>query len=443
MGPPAVASDVLPRPADVERGIRRVAEAVLAERVTSPATSDWQHAVLYLGLLSAYRATGDLRYQGWVRNRVEALGWEVEPGSRMADHHAIAQVYLELHTLVPDGSPISGVRAAIDSILERPTPGSRVGWDYRLNWSWADALFMAPASWTALSRITGRPRYAEAMDTLWWETTEHLYDAEVGLFHRDGSWLSAEDPRRVEVGGREVFWARGNGWVLAGLARVLATAPETFASRARYVALFRTLADRLVLAQQPDGLWRTDLTHPARYPLPESSASALITYALAWGVSEGVLQTDPYRSVVARAWNGLSHLVLESGRVGWAQEPAQQPGPVDPLNAEPYATGAYLMAAHQVLEMLTVIPSRPQPANSGGPGSPADHARHEPPRPGSSAREGRAAARPSGTRSPSPRSADLPDSPLPEEPRPRPPRSSRTPDPGGRSAGRAPDPHPL
>ncbi|MEI9956953.1 MAG: glycoside hydrolase family 88 protein [Ferruginibacter sp.] len=82
---------------------------------------------------------------------------------------------------------------------------------------------------------------------------------------------------------KKIFWGRGNGWVLAGLANLLKEMPADYAGRNFYVNLFKEIAGRILTLQQADGLWRTSLLDPEAYDGGEGSGSAFYCYALAWG----------------------------------------------------------------------------------------------------------------------------------------------------------------
>ena len=71
-----------------------------------------------------------------------------------------------------------------------------------------------------------------------------------------------------EANGQKVFWSRGNGWVLAGLALVLQRMPADYPDRAKYEKQFKDMAARIAGLQQPDGLWRASLLDPGSYPNP-------------------------------------------------------------------------------------------------------------------------------------------------------------------------------
>src|SRR5207249_10204649 len=103
----------------------------------------------------------------------------------------------------------------------------------------------------------------------------YLYDKQERLFYRDSRFFSQR-----ERNGKKVFWSRGNGWVLAGLARVLQYLPPDYAGRGRFVALFQEMARRIADLQGPDGSWRASLLDPDSRPNPETSGTGFFTYAL-------------------------------------------------------------------------------------------------------------------------------------------------------------------
>jgi len=94
-------------------------------------------------------------------------------------------------------------------------------------WWWCDALFMAPRVWAGLSQETREKSYLEYMDRQWWITSNLLYDPQEHLYSRDASFLD-----KHEANGKKIFWSRGNGWVMAGLARVLEVMLEDYPNRA-------------------------------------------------------------------------------------------------------------------------------------------------------------------------------------------------------------------
>ena len=57
----------------------------------------------------------------------------------------------------------------------------------------------------------------------------------------------AHHGERRDEQGRKLFWARGNGWVFAGIANMLDLLPQDHADRPRLEKLFRAIAGRLLL----------------------------------------------------------------------------------------------------------------------------------------------------------------------------------------------------
>ena len=179
-----------------------------------------------------------------------------------------------------------------------------------------------------------------------WITSDLLYDPQEHLYSRDASFLD-----KHEANGKKIFWSRGNGWVMAGLARVLEAMPEDYPSRAKYVEQFRQMASRVAELQGADGLWRPGLLNADGYPLPEVSGSAFFIYAIAWGVNHGVLDRGKYLVVIERGWAGvLSHVYID-GRLGCIQPIGAAPGDFKPTSSYVYGVGAFLLAGSELHRM--------------------------------------------------------------------------------------------
>ena len=81
-------------------------------------------------------------------------------------------------------------------------------------WWWCDALYMAPPSLAKLAQLTGDHRYLDFMNHEWGLDAGHPDDYGRTPFFRDATFF-----HKKEQNGKQLFWSRGNGWVLAGLAR--------------------------------------------------------------------------------------------------------------------------------------------------------------------------------------------------------------------------------
>ncbi len=129
-----------------------------------------------------------------------------------------------------------------------------------------------------------------------------------------------------EKNGEKIFWSRGNGWVMGGIVRVLKELPPDSPLRPKYVAQLKEMAAAALAIQGSDGLWRPGLLDSDSYPLPEISGSAFITYAMAYGVNEGILDRATYWPAVEKAWAGMLKHVYADGRLGCIQPVGAGPG---------------------------------------------------------------------------------------------------------------------
>jgi len=214
-------------------------------------------------------------------------------------------------------------------------------------WVWCDALFMSPPALALATRTTGEAKYADVMNRLWWKTTDYLYDPQEHLYYRDSRYFAQR-----EANGAKVFWSRGNGWVLAGTARVLQYLPADYPARPRFLALFKDMANRVAELQRPNGYWGVSLLSPDTFPAPESSGTGFFTYALAWGVNEGILDRAKFEPVIFKGWAALNRAVLPDGKLGYVQPVGAAPGATGPDQTEIYGSGAFILAGTEVHRLV-------------------------------------------------------------------------------------------
>jgi unsaturated rhamnogalacturonyl hydrolase len=301
------------------------------------ANANWVRAVFYTGLMAMWRAGGDAKYLTAARAWGQAVTWRLGTDSgnnpRWADNQACSQTYAELYSMDPGSATdvmLTAARSAFDAMVAAPMAG-------RTEWWWCDALFMAPPAMARVAKATGRTQYVDLMHTMFFDTKAFLYDTTQHLFWRDNSFRNTS------------FWSRGNGWVVAGTARVLEALPATDARRPDYEALLREMASKLRDIQGTDGFWRSDLLNPNAFPNPESSGTAFFTFGLAWGINHGVLDRATYLDTVKKGWAALLSAVDAQGRLGWVQAVGSKPGATNQADTNDYATGALLLAGEQML----------------------------------------------------------------------------------------------
>lgn len=324
------------RKKDVAAAMRKVADWQLA-RIKDHPSQDWTFAALYAGLMAVPPAVNGNTYQEAMRQVGQHFQWQLGPRPEHADDHAIGQTYLELYMKYHDPIMIAPTREHMDTLLQRTDDPQKPLW-----W-WCDALFMAPPVLADLSKVTGDRKYLDFMNREWWITSNLLYDPQLHLYSRDATFLDKREANHAKV-----FWSRGNGWVMAGLARVLSVMPADYPDRAKYVAQFQQMAQELASIQGTDGLWRPGLLDAASYQLPEVSGSAFNAYAIAWGIHHGLLDRKRYLPVVKKAWVGLLSHVFEDGRLGCIQPIGAAPGQFTGTSSYVFGVGAYLLAGSEI-----------------------------------------------------------------------------------------------
>jgi len=339
-----LATDLSPalRPADIDRALRKVADWQLA-RTTPHFDRIWTSSVLYSGFMAASSATGDAKYRDAMLAMSEKFEWKLRTPYPDADNISVAQTYLELYQRDPSPERIASTRAELETLIDLKTmrPG-----DTRLPWWWCDALFMAPPVWAKMYRITGERRYLDYIHTQWQATYDQLYDQEEHLYARDASYKDKREPN-----GKKVFWSRGEGWVLGGLARTIDFIPDNDPKKPFYVTQLRQMSARLAQLQGKDGLWHAGLLDPASYPLPEISGSALFVYGMAYGVNRGYLDAATYRPVIEKAWAGILKNIYADGRLGGIQQTGAEPAYYLPASSYNYGVGGFLLAAAELKTM--------------------------------------------------------------------------------------------
>ena len=229
---------------------------------------------------------------------------------------------------------------------EMSTPQS----DY---WWWADGLYMVMPVMTKLNKITGNKKYLDKLYEYVLVSDSIMYDPEEGLYYRDAKYVY---PKHKSANGKKDFWARGDGWVLAGLAKVLKDAPSDWEHRKFFEDKYRKMADAVVACQQPAGYWSRSMYDEEHAPGPETSGTAFFTYGLLWGINNGYLSDPKYLDAAQKGWNYLSKTALQKdGSIGYVQPIGEKAIPgqvVDRNSTSNFGTGAFLLAASEYVRML-------------------------------------------------------------------------------------------
>jgi rhamnogalacturonyl hydrolase YesR len=240
-------------------------------------------------------------------------------------------------------------------------------------WTYVDALHMSMPAFAKLTAITGSTNYPAKMYSYfnYTKTTLGLFNAADYLWYRDTSFFTnyvASDGTT-----QKCYWARGNGWAFAALARTMDVLSTNDAHYAEYRQTFQNMAPALKAVQRSDGFWNVNLAYANDYPGPESSGTALFTYGMPWGINRGYLDINTYLPTVINGWNALATGALhhstnaDNGFLGYVQGTGDQPSSGQPVtytsvpNFDDFGVGLFLLAGSQVyaLNALPVITNQP------------------------------------------------------------------------------------
>ena len=317
--------------------------------------SFWDEAAYHTGNMEAYRLLEVARWKNysedWARHN-KWMGAQGQDPSKwryktygeghdfvlFGDWQICFQTYLDLYELNPDPFKIKRAIEVMDTECRSQET------DF---WWWADALYMVMPVFAKLYKTTGEVKYLDKLYANFKWADELMYDKDEQLYYRDAKYIYPKV--KTACNGGKSFWARGDGWVLAGLAKVLIDMPEDYKHRDFFVQRFRELAEGVARVQRPGGYWSRSMLCEEDAPGPETSGTAFFTYGMLWGVNHGLLDRATYEPVIQKAWNYLIHTALQpDGSVGFVQPIGEKPDPTKTVDAHSQANfgvGAFLLAA--------------------------------------------------------------------------------------------------
>lgn len=315
---------------------------------------NWQAAPFWAGVLAANRATGDQAFYDEAKKWAEGTQWKITGRFFHADDTAVGQAYTEMYLKEKDPKMIADLKGKLEQYFDKKTVTNRevahgpaeAEWKGRNVWWWCDALFMAPPVLARMHEITGEKRYLDTLHSLWWDTTEYLFDPAEGFYFRDDSYFF---DKKKSPTGKKVFWGRGNGWVIGGIIRTLDYLPKDDPQRQKYIDLYKKMIDSVVKYQGEDGLWRASVNEPTWISQPESSCSGFFTYGILAGINRGYLDRKTYLPLALKGWDGLCGLIHEDGGIGYAQQVGAAPEAFSAISTKEYAQGTFLLAASELI----------------------------------------------------------------------------------------------
>ncbi len=355
----------------------------------------WDTAAYHTGNMEAYFTFGNEEYKQYSANWAESngysgntysgdpsswtWGYNQSQGSNavlFGDWQICFQSYLDLNLLDPESKKTERTFEVMSYQITKSND------DF---WWWADALYMVTPVMTKMYLTTGNEAYLDALYKYYRFSAELMYDGELGiptdadgyttsaytyknsgsyysdpndykhLFFRDAGYVYPLNPNSGHEDEKN-FWARGNGWVFAGLAKILNDLPTDYENYGFFLQIYTEMAKAIIDCQMVDsdgrGYWTQSMLQD--YPKGsngnsegyETSGTAFFTYGLFWGLNSGVLSEQTYLEPALRGWKYLSEVALqESGKVGYCQPIGSNATQATAQSTDqPFGYGAFLLA---------------------------------------------------------------------------------------------------
>jgi rhamnogalacturonyl hydrolase YesR len=314
----------------------------------------WTRAVYYEGLMALHEIDKKKTYYDYALQWGEKHKWGLRGGvnTRNADNQCCGQTYIDLYHLDGNRNPerIKAITESINLMMATPKVD---------DWNWIDALQMAMPVFVKLGNLHNDTAYFTRMYEMY-AYTKHkhggngLYNAAEKLWWRDKDFV----PPYKEPNGEDCYWSRGNGWVVAALARTLSELPKSNSHYNEYLQDFKDMLSVLPSIQREDGYWNVSLHDPNHFGGKELSGTALFIYGMAWGINNNVVDRKTYLPVILKAWNAMvKECVHPNGKLGYVQGTGKEPKDGQPVgydktpDFEDYGLGCFLLAGTELYKM--------------------------------------------------------------------------------------------
>ena len=312
----------------------------------------WTRGVYYEGLMALYAIDKKKEYYDYAVLWGDKHKWGFRNGitTRNADDQCAGQTYIDLYLIDKQPERIKDTKASIDLMVKS---------DKSDDWNWIDALQMAMPVFVRLGVVYNDTNYFRKMYDLYaFAKYKHggngLYNPADRLWWRDKDFV----PPYKEPNGEDCYWSRGNGWVIAALARTLEMLPKSDPHYNEYLQDFKDMSAALIPIQREDGFWNVSLHDPTNFGGKETTGTALFTYAFAWGINHGILDKKTYLPILTKAWNAMvKESVHKNGFLGYVQGTGKEPKDGQPVtytsmpDFEDYGLGCFLLAGSEVYKL--------------------------------------------------------------------------------------------
>jgi rhamnogalacturonyl hydrolase YesR len=314
----------------------------------------WTRSVYYEGLMALYSIDPAKEYYAYALQWGDKHSWGLRGGvnTRNADNQSCAQTYIDMYLYDNKRHPewVKDIKASVDLMMTT---------DKVDDWNWIDAIQMAMPVFVRLGNLFKDSSYFRRMYEMYAFTKyKHggngLYNPVDKLWWRDKDFV----PPYQEPNGKNCYWSRGNGWVVAALARTLKALPKMDPHYNEYLQDYKDMLSVLPSLQRKDGYWNVSLHDPDHFGGKELSGTSLFVYGMAWGINNNIIDKKVYLPVIQKAWNALmKECVKPDGSLGYVQGTGKEPKDGQPVSYdhipdfEDYGLGCFLLAGSEVYKL--------------------------------------------------------------------------------------------
>ncbi|CAH0133112.1 MULTISPECIES: glycoside hydrolase family 105 protein [unclassified Pedobacter] len=277
---------------------------------TPPRVITYAESCAWYGALKFAKASADRRLKNDLIKRFEPMFKEeagMIPPVTNVDYAVFGSIPLQLFIQTGDKKYKEMGQSIADKQWAMPDSGVKVSpvqlaafkngytWHTRM---WIDDMFMITALQAQAYRATKDEKYIN-------RAAKEMVLYLDSLQKPNGLFYHAPDV--------PFFWARGNGWMAAGMAEILSSLPANNPDRPRIIKGYQTMMSALLAYQAPSGMWRQLIDEPSSWE--ESSSTGMFAYAMVVGVKKGWLNKEKYAPAARKAWLGLVSCLDENGDV--------------------------------------------------------------------------------------------------------------------------------
>ena len=310
----------------------------------------WTRAVYYEGLMALYTVDKKKAYYDYAVDWATKHNWNLrgEITTRNGDNQACGQTYIDLYRLDKQEERIKNIKASIDTMMAT---------DKINDWTWVDAIQMSLPVFARLGAVHNDTNYFHRMHKMYdytkYQQGGGLYNADDGLWWRDRDFI----PPYKEPNGKDCYWSRGNGWVVAALVRVLQLLPKKDPNYNEYLNDYKSMMNAVAPLQRNDGYWNVSLYDSTDFGGKELTGTSLFAYGMAWGINNGFLSRKNFLPIVVKAWKAMKQSVHPNGFLGYVQGTGKEPKDSQPVgydhvpDFEDFGLGCFLLGASEVYKL--------------------------------------------------------------------------------------------